>query len=243
MNWCCVCVYVYVCVHSRPCRVSDGDVEERYTAAIPLGPFHADGHSCSVIWNMVQPALYDQSLPPMLSFCVAWRARRFSELTFLHFGQLTREFLLKPLLSSRLFSSCSCFTIFLLILSHFLFLISFCRSSLNFVSPFSVFIFFKENYLLCLVSFFSQFIIFYSFCFLIFFSFCIIYFPLVLSRLISSFLCFTSHRISFFPHFLFSFSFVLILSLFFFFFLHFIDLVFFSPIFLLCSTQWWSVTK
>lgn len=92
MSCLCACVYV----RSRPCSVLDGDVEEHYTTAIPLGPFHAEGHSCGVTWNMVQSALYDQSLPSLSSFRVVWRARRFSALAFLFFGQLARVFLLKP---------------------------------------------------------------------------------------------------------------------------------------------------
>lgn len=74
---------VFVCAHVL--SVLDGDVEEHYTAAILLGPFHAEGHSCGVTWNMVQSALHDQSLPPLSSFCVVWRPRRFGALTFFAF--------------------------------------------------------------------------------------------------------------------------------------------------------------
>ncbi len=191
---------------------------------------------------MVQPALYDQSLPPMLSFCVAWGLGDSLSSLFYILVSLTREFLLKPLLSSRLFSSCSCFTIFLLILSHFLFLISFCRSSLI-LSPLFLFLFslkkiiccawchFFHNYYFLLFLFSNFFLILYYL-----FSSCIVSSHLILSLL-------TSHRISFFPHFLFSFSLFSFGLFSFSFFFIFIDLVFFSPIFLLCSTQWWSVTK
>lgn len=87
MSCLCACVYV----RSRPCSVLDGDVEEHYTTAIPLGPLHAEGHSCSVTWNMVQSALYDQSLPPLSSFRVVWRAWRFTALTFFVFWSVGKS--------------------------------------------------------------------------------------------------------------------------------------------------------